>query len=194
MSNEEKFLEPDSFERYKYLFPLSDRDIAILLAYDRGYRVNENGELFNPLNKKLNPTLCSEGYARFNLRVGKRSVGKTLHFAVHRLVAVQKFGFDFLKDKLIQVRHLNNNQKDNRPCNIGIGYASENAMDKTSETRKRTAKMALAGRKDLIPEHIREEIKRDRAAGLSYNNLIEKYKIAKSTLSYYFNPKNGIFA
>ena len=84
------------------------------------------------------------------------------------------------------MRHLNGNYDDNSWDNIALGTSSQNANDRDPLERKIHALKTSWNNRRFSEEQIKQ-IKIDRANGLSYNALIEKYNTSKSTLSYLFN-------
>ncbi len=150
-------------------------------AYELGYRVLPNGDVIGLRGRVLKGWIDKYGYRYF--RVGK----KTGDVAVHRLIAYQKFGSKLYEPGL-QVRHLNNDQLCNTPENIDIGTATQNAYDKTPETRLRAARTAAKVQRKITSEEA-EEIRRLHNSGVSYRQLTERFGIAKSTVSYIVNNK-----
>lgn len=110
---------------------LSDGNKSILIAYNRGYRVDESGSVAGLKVSRLSTNLSKDGYLRYSIRGEDR---KPLTIVVHRLQAYQKYG-----DKIfltgIMVRHLNGNKLDNSFKNIAIGTNSDNQMDIPKEDR-----------------------------------------------------------
>lgn len=110
--------------------------------------------------------------------------------AVHRLVVFEKFGEDMYAPGL-EVRHKDNNFENNSWGNLLLGNKSQNMMDKPPEERKRIARIAriaaLAQRK--LSEGEAQQLRNDHVAGLSYRQLMKKYGIAKSTVSYIVNKR-----
>lgn len=98
-------------------------------AKKRGYRIDENGNVFSPL-MKLNLMKDSMGYLFFTIRIH----GKCNKAFAHRFQAYMKYG-DKMFDKGIVVRHLNGNSLDNSLINIAIGTQSDNMMDIPKELR-----------------------------------------------------------
>ena len=86
----------------------------------------------------------------------------------------------------IQVRHLNGDPKDNSWDNIAIGTQSDNMMDIPIEERVRKAKLASSKIRRFTDEQV-AMIRSDRAAGMTYSKLCQKYDTSKGTLSYMFN-------
>lgn len=109
---------------------LSKRNLAVITAYERGYRV-KNGRVYNPegrLRKTFIQSATHSPYLCFTIRVN----GISQLVPVHRLVAFQKF-----KNKIftpnIMVRHLNGKALSNNDQNIQIGTARDNAADKKNK-------------------------------------------------------------
>jgi len=116
---------------------LSRYNKNIIWAYENGYCVEANGDVFSPFGKKL------------KLLERKRE-GKTSYFTfsirektipVHRLQAYAKFGEEIFEPG-VEIRHLNNNSLDNSWENIGIGTKKDNAQDRPKEQRVALAKYA----------------------------------------------------
>lgn len=151
------------------------------IAFRMGYRVDLHGRIRGLRGRILKGWWNNWGYHCF--RVGHDIASVT----VHRLVAYQKFG-DKIYAEGVEVRHLDGNQRNNCPSNIDIGTASENCMDKPLGQRLRVAKLAA-----LVVRKLRDEdvvaLRADRAAGMKYVDLIKKYGVAKSTVSYVVNGK-----
>ena len=150
-------------------------------AYEKGYRVAENGDLIGPRGNTLVPHASGNGYPWFRYERGSICV------PTHRLVAYQKFGRDLYTPGL-EVRHKDNDFENNSWGNLLLGNKSQNMMDKPPEERKRIARIAaLAQRK--LSEGEAQQLRNDHVAGLSYRQLMKKYGIAKSTVSYIVNKR-----
>lgn len=150
---------------------------ALVEAHRRGWRVDDAGVLRRPDGSAAPFHFDDDGYPRFTVWLADLRVRKSIH--VHRLVAYQKFG-DAMFVKGIEVRHLDNTPGNSAPSNIEIGTPSENAFDKSRETRVR---VAAGARRKLTPEQ-RVELLADRSAGMKYTDLAAKYGLQKSTISY----------
>ena len=165
---------------------MSNLNNALLEAYRRGYRVSEEGDLLKPSGKPASFTTSSTGYKiSRNLTVPGCSY-KTWFF-VHRLAAYQWFG-DIIFRPSIQVRHLNNDSADNSRKNLAIGSQSENILDIPEAKRKSVGAYAASYLRSLSPADAQRLID-DRKDGMTYRELIEKYGVAKSTVSYIVNGK-----
>lgn len=93
-------------------------------AYNRGYRMLNNGILLSPNSKKINGSITRDGYYETGIRIN----GKTCKFRLHRLQAYQKYNNKIYNNGIV-VRHLNGNCKDNSYDNICIGTDKDNKMD-----------------------------------------------------------------
>ena len=146
-------------------------------AYERGYRVND-GKVYNPSGKQIKLQLDKNGYYRFTIRLN----GKNNSVRVHRLVAYQKYG-DKLFEPGIEVRHRNNNSKDNLDENVFIGTSSQNKMDKNPEDRLEHAKKASKAAQIVNTKYDAEVIKKTHAELKSYKKVMEIFGItSKGTL------------
>ena len=163
---------------------LSKSNKIMIEISQRGYKVDERGDVYFK-GKKRSLVFDKMGYCNFTVRVNSDGKSVCRRIWVHRLQAYQKFGNEMFKDN-IQVRHFNGISTDNSYVNILIGTVSENHFDKSPEIRKRMAIMASSKNRRFSDEEIRE-INEDKKGGMSYNQLIKKYKTSKSTLSYIFN-------
>jgi hypothetical protein len=152
------------------------------IAYIKGYRVDEEGNVYGLSGQKLIGWITRTGYHCF--RIGKNIA----NLKTHRLAAYQWFG-DAMFEVGIEVRHLDGNPLNNVKTNLALGTASQNAMDKLPETRLRAARIAArVVRKLTDAEAI--QLRNDRNNGMSYDELKEKYGISsKSTISYIVNNK-----
>ena len=104
----------------------------VKLAYNKGYRVDEFGCLFNPKGKRVNGYF-SGGYPAFCLVVNSKNHTVT----IHRLQAYQKYNDYLFKPKIV-VRHLNGIKTDNSRDNIAIGTMRDNYYDIPLEKRNDT--------------------------------------------------------
>ena len=161
---------------------LSKRNAAVITAYENGYRIID-GIIYNP---KGHPVAGSYKYPfhyhEFGLKYGKKSVG----VMVHKLVAYQKFGSAMFEPGIV-VRHLNGNSLDNSKDNIEIGTALQNTMDRSPQSRREHAIKASAHVRKFKDENLLREFLTDRANGVTYSKLIQKYNLSKSTISYLLN-------
>jgi len=111
---------------------MSKRRGYLLVAYEKGYRVDRHGRVVG-LDGKLK-ALSTYGvgkYLQFSIHVDgiKRGV------FVHRLQAYQKFGSSMFEDG-IEVRHYDGNSFNNSESNILIGTRKDNHADRMRHTPK----------------------------------------------------------
>ena len=154
---------------------MSKLNKALLIAYDKGYYVDQNGVVYGPKGKVLSLRLNKRGYFLFNVRYSNICVVSCL---VHRLMAYQKFGAAIFEAGVV-VRHLDGNSKNNSFHNIAIGTASDNMLDIPKDRR-----ILLASN----PIYNHQEIVNDRNAGLKYSEIMSKHGIkSKGTISFIIN-------
>ena len=156
------------------------------LAYTKGYRATESGDVISPLGCSLKLYRNrSNGYLRYTVYTNEtKKSGKVW---VHRFVAYCKYG-ELLDEDGIEVRHLNGNQQDNTWDNIAIGTRSENMMDRPKSKRQRIAHQAASVNRKLTDDQVRE-FRADREEGATYRQLMEKYHIAQPTVHKIINKK-----
>jgi len=157
------------------------------VAYDRGYRVTNEGVLMNPEGKPLKGSLNHSGYFRASIRSKKK--GKKRPVFTHRLMAFQKFG-DAMFEPGIQVRHLDRNSKNNSCDNIAIGTARDNTMDVPADIRSKSASIAAraprgvsAKRRKYSDAEVAAVIK-DWEAKVPYSTMVVKHGIPHGTIHY----------
>lgn len=158
---------------------LSRANRAMIEFRARGYSVH-NGDVFAPDGQQCALDIDRKGYKRFSVRYE----GRTVSISVHRFVAYMKFG-DALFVPGVEVRHLNGNAHDNHEQNIAIGTHSQNMLDRSPEARRTTASRAA---RKLSDAQLRQ-LHADRASGMKYADLCEKYGMTKSSISYIINKQ-----
>jgi hypothetical protein len=161
---------------------LSKGNQEILKAYEKGYTVNKEGEVFNPQGKKRILCVNSSGYYFFNISSNK----KARNIKVHRFIGYFKYKERIFEDGLC-IRHLDGNSKNNNWDNIAIGTYKDNMMDKPVEVRMRCAKHASTFIRRFTDEQVKAIRKDKYENNMTYKQLCEKYNTSKSTLSYLFN-------
>jgi len=164
------------------IMELSKYKQMTLKAKAKGYYVADDGTVWSK-KQQLHPTVSTDGYLRFSIKIG----GRSENVKVHHLMALQKFGDRFLYSGL-QVRHLNGNEFDNSRVNIELGTGIDNSGDKDRETILRTVRIAGRARRRFSDEQI-VEIRTLRTAGWTYPRLAKKFKCSKSTISDIINRK-----
>lgn len=149
----------------------------VVAYYKKGYRVDENGFVFNHKGERIYGSISFQGYRYFSVRYN----GKTRNLYFHRLCAYQKYG-----DKLFEaqcVRHLNGDSLDNRPSNIAIGTHSDNKYDMP---KKKRVEIATKGSHSYIMKWNDDDVKDIKKfydLSHSYKKTMEKFGIlSKSTL------------
>lgn len=165
---------------------ISHQQAALLEAYQKGYRVDDLGNVSSENTDKLKVWKSHKHGVKY-FYFGVKYQGKKCNIPVHRLQAFQKFGTK-LFDPGIQVRHLDGDSYNNRFENIAIGTQSENMMDRPEEQRIRLAKNAAKHKRKWSDEEI-EKIKKMRESGHTYKQIRAVYPMALSTLSYILNGK-----
>lgn len=155
---------------------MSKEQEKIITIYKKGYRVI-NGNVISPFSGK--PRSLTEdvsGYYAFSVRINNSCAS----VRVHKLVAYQKYGLESLKSG-IQVRHFDNNKKNNSDDNIILGTPGQNRMDMSTSERKRIGRIAATNRRkysDKLINKIRQESK----DGARNCHLCKKYNIPESSL------------
>lgn len=148
------------------------------VAFNRGYRVTEEGVLLNPRGVRVGVP-SSEGYITTQIRVDKRRV----QFRCHRLQAYQKYG-EMLYEEGIVTRHLDGDRENNSWENIAIGTQSDNMMDIPEQVRIKRAIHASSFNKKYNESEVIDFYNECR----SYKKTMEKFKItSKGTLHYILN-------
>jgi len=150
---------------------------AVKNLYDRGYRVNNDGEVISPFSgKKRSLYIDSKNYKSFGHRIN----GKRVTVFVHSLVGYQKFGEKIFEDKL-EIRHLDNDSLNNSPNNIDIGTHSVNMLDRNNEDR-----IINSSNRTYDYIKVREYYEHCR----SYKDTMEEFNIpSKGVLHYILNKK-----
>ena len=151
--------------------------------YNKGYRVSLEGEVLNPKGQKRSLYKSKKGYYSFTCKDHKGS----LAVEVHKFAAYQLFGEEAL-EKGINVRHVDGCSTNNRLDNLVLGSSSDNSFDRSVEERKSHALKAAKVRRVLTEDQVRS-LREDRNNGFTYIQLMDKYNIAKSTVSYIVNNK-----
>lgn len=160
---------------------ISKTSRRMLIAYKQGYRITREGVVLKPDGTPgyvYDRSKRGIVYTHFNVRVD----GKPTNAPAHRLQAYQKFGNALFHEGVV-VRHLNGNSLDNTYDNISIGTQRENFWDQDPVTIARRAQKGANVKKKLTPEQ-HKRLLADRASGMTYKELMAKYDLAKSTVSY----------
>lgn len=151
---------------------------AVIIASDKGYEVDDNGNIFYK-NKKRSLRLY-KGYYYFAVRVNFKNKSFMHPIAVHRFIGYKKFGNRIFK-KGIHIRHLDSNSLNNNINNICIGTVSDNNLDKPLKVRIKASLIATS----FVKVHNHEEIVRLHNEGMSYKEIMKKFNISsKGTVSF----------
>jgi len=158
---------------------LSKSDITILDMKKAGFTVDKD-QIISPKGKVLYQYLAKDGYYRvrpvFNRT--RRQV------KVHRVIAYYKYGDELFKHAC--VRHKNETSTDNNPDNLLLGSHRDNALDREYVVRVKHARKAAKVNRKLSDKEV-ENLRLDRKEGMTYKQIMVKYNIAKSTVSYIVN-------
>lgn len=150
-----------------------------VIATERGYTIDKEGNVFNKLNKIVKGYLNNEGYRVFSMR----HEGKTPKVSFHRMQAYAKHGKD-LYNKGMVTRHLNSIKTDNNFDNICIGTHSQNMMDIPKEERIKKAFIATSH----VRKYDKEEVRGFYDKCRSYKKTMAKFNISsKGTLHFILN-------
>jgi len=168
---------------------MSIANTAVKIAYEKGYRVDEEGNVISHTGNKLKVSIVNKKdipYYSFSVYMGVSNNHKrTAKLRVHKLQAYQKFKEQLFNPGIV-VRHLNSNSLDNSYDNITIGTQSENMMDKSKESRLYWAKNASKNLRRFTDAEIKQ-IREEHKNGFSYRILSERWKCSKSQLSFFLS-------
>ena len=118
---------------------LSKSNSGILIAYRKGYRVSDNGNILNPNGVSLSMKASPGKYP--TVTITEKNI--SYNVPVHRLAAYCFYGKEIFRNNVL-VRHLNGNVLDVRKSNIALGNSGDNSLDRPLYQRK---SVALAGKK-----------------------------------------------
>ena len=149
------------------------------LAYDRGYRVSDEGIVSSTKNENIGGII--NGYHFITIRVD----GNCRNIRSHRLLAYQKYG-DKIYEPGTVVRHLDGDSNNNHINNIAIGTYSENMMDIPKEVRIAKAKHATS----FVKKHDHSEILKFYHKVKSYKMTMEKFGISSKGTLYFIIKKS----
>jgi hypothetical protein len=119
--------------------PQTSLDKAILVAVQKGYRVDDDGQVLTSkgtVRSQLVKHHHSGAYSSFTVVVGSRPNRRTVNVQVHRLAGYQKFG-DQIFDKSVLVYHKDGNRSNNSTGNIVMGTQSDVMMDRPDDVKQR---------------------------------------------------------
>ncbi|MBU8597343.1 hypothetical protein KM908_14450 [Alkalihalobacillus clausii] len=150
-------------------------EYVIRLAYEKGYRVTEEGIVRGLYRNQLKIHVGTNGYPLF----GIRDQGKNLTVPAHRFAAYCYFGEEVFAHEC--VRHVNGVKTDISRDNLVLGSLSDNYHDIPHEWRSDFARKGASTRRRLTECDVRS-IRKKLADGESYRNLSKEYNVAKSTI------------
>jgi len=157
---------------------------AVVLAYKKGYRADNRGMVRGPSDKPRKRYAHGKKFKYWTFGIGQPKSKRVLTVQVSHLVALQKFGVDAFQRSEC-VRHLNGNSLDDSFDNIAIGSQRDNMLDIPKD--KRVAKAIYASAFSCKSRKDWAAIDEDRAAGMSYRAIADKYGISKGALSYRYS-------
>ena len=163
---------------------ISKRNKLEKIIFEKGYTIDDDGNVYNPNGIKLSLT-SQNGYPAVSIKCKQIGYSDTKRVKVSRLQAYKQFGDKIYEDNIV-VRHLDGNRENNSVTNISIGTQQDNVFDIPEKDRK--AKSILGAKvirkyDDAFVEKIREE----RKSGKSYKQIMFDYSLSKSTLHYILN-------
>lgn len=107
---------------------LSNKNKAIIEAYERGYRVTEDGQFIGFRGEIREDYYIPGKYPEFKLKKAKQRI-KTTTIRIHRFAAYCFYGDKIFEPGII-VRHLNDDKLDYSKANIALGTYQDNADDR----------------------------------------------------------------
>ncbi len=155
---------------------------AILRAYDKGYRVADDGTLTNAKGETLRCSMLNTGYPYFAVSLGPKPPRQRKGL-LHVYVAYCWFGKVVLDAEC--VRHLNDVRTDCRRDNIAYGTRVDNARDIPAEKRLRIgrkANAASAARGAEARAARDREIVRAYQKAPSVTRLVRRFKVSRGTI------------
>lgn len=154
------------------------------LAYLKGYRINEAGDVFFKGRQKMQQNHNGK-YKRFSIRIANN---KILNISSHRFQAYQKFGDKIYEDGIV-IRHLDGEPCNNSIDNIEIGSQKDNMLDIPKEVRRQHAINAT----QYVMVHSADKVKEIREyynKHHTYKDTMKKFGISsKGTLWFILNKR-----
>jgi len=159
---------------------------VLMETFQKGYRVNEEGDVISPKGLKPKLRVDTRGYLCCTVSTNHiNGYQERYPLLVHRLVAYQKYG-DKLFQAGLEVRHKDGEKLNNSFDNILIGTHTQNMMDIPSDQRlKRSLHAALCHRK-----YPHEEVILEYERTGSYKKTMKRFGItSKGTLHNILNGR-----
>lgn len=147
-------------------------------AYALGWRVHEDGSVISSTGRKRKPYYPkNKPYGMVTIRIDAKST----HFFVHKLAGYCWFGEPALAQGT-EVRHLDNDSRNNAKSNLALGDHTSNMMDKDPAERRRIALIAAKARRSLADEQAIELVRLSRA-GWTGKRLAAHFGLSKGQVS-----------
>lgn len=160
----------------------SKQNIGLMLAIEKGYRT-DNGTIVSSRGNTRKLRLVKR-YPTFSVKL--RRSRRVIDVGCHRLAAYEKFGEAMFSDGIV-VRHGPLGPMNFTHENISIGTHSDNQMDRAPLDRVNHSILASNKIRKFTDAEM-ESIKSDRRSGMTYRQLMSKYKISsKGTVSFMVN-------
>lgn len=158
---------------------------AIRIAYERGYRVSDNGVITSPYGNVLKLSVGkNQYYPTFSIAKVPNVKNKYGVFGIpaHKFAAYCFYGEDMFDAEC--VRHLNSNVLDISKNNLVLGTHSENNLDKLKEVRVSAAKKARAaqGKRPKNSKFSDDDVRYIRSSSLSDKQLSEIYNVTRQAI------------
>jgi hypothetical protein len=162
---------------------MNKSDLALVLAVDKGYTADVDGNIYSPVGVKLsNRSSKKQGHLSVSLAV---NVGghRSKSVLAHRFVA-----YFFYRDELFKhqcVRHLNDIPNDNRLSNLALGSFKENRADipseKLSAIAKNNAHLLVERSRKLTDEDVKQLRELHKSSNKSYASLAKDFNVSAMT-------------
>lgn len=153
----------------------------IYLAYDKGYRISEDGTLYALKSTSKPKRYGKQKYPTFSVNIGNN---KNYGIPFHMFASYCFYG-DASFEEGIVVRHLDGDTENCSMKNIVLGTHSQNNMDKPKAIRIYAAKKARASQGHPKNRKLAyldaQEIRVLYKNGTKVSEIVEKYKISKVT-------------
>lgn len=148
---------------------IMNSDEILLLAWNKGYRIDSEGNVTNSKGKIVRGNVDARGYKVVGIAVSRDNLkkGSTVRFVgFHRLQAYKKYG-EAIFDHSLHARHYDGNQLNNSWENIILGTASQNMMDIKKEVRTARSLRAASFTRSFTKEQV-NRMREMRREGFTY--------------------------
>lgn len=168
---------------------------AIKIAYDKGYRVTEEGVLLGTRGKPL--VVKKRGkqrYPTFAVNVGSLTGSGVFGIPVHKFAAYCFYGEETFKEGTV-VRHLDADTENVSRANLVLGTYSQNELDKPPEVRSRSGTIARASQPSrahnsrFTNEEVRE-IRERFSLGELVREIAEEYGVTRRCIQLIITRRN----